>query len=191
MTYSRVAALILFAAVCLSLIGCMPTSTSIVKDAVPDNVKYIFVDAKQYEVLWMRRTVTDWALGLFAAGTAIAAAVKNAFSAHNQAQSQSQGNANIGRSQTSTNIDRVVMVCAALAVIATTLDAKMHAAQTAERYRQGDLLLQDAIMDYRLSTESAQDKERELLEVWHQAQRILEGAPAVSSKSDPNKKAQH
>jgi len=80
------------------------------------------------------------------------------------------------------------MACAALAVIATTLDAKMHSAQNAERYRQGDLLLQDAIMDYRLSTEPEEDKEKNLLEVWHQAQRIPEGAPAVSKTSGTNKK---
>jgi hypothetical protein len=70
---------------------------------------------------------------------------------------------------------------AALTIVATTLDAKIHPAQLAERYRQGDLLLQDGIMDYRHSQKTAAD-EQALLDVWHQAQRILEGAPGGGRK---------
>jgi len=67
MRRSRAATAILFTTLCIPLTGCMPSSISTVKDAVPDNVKYIFLDAKQYEVLWQRWTITDWALGLLAA----------------------------------------------------------------------------------------------------------------------------
>jgi hypothetical protein len=64
---------------------------------------------------------------------------------------------------------------------ATTLDAKIHPAQLAEGYRQGDLLLQDGIMDYRHSQKTAAD-EQALLDVWHQAQRIAEGSPGGGAK---------
>jgi hypothetical protein len=67
-------------------------------------------------------------------------------------------------------------------------DAKIHPAQLAERYRQGDLLLQDGIMDYRHSQKTAAD-EQALLDVWHQAQRILEGAPGGARKVVTNDKA--
>ena len=40
----------------------------------------------QYARLFKNWTATDWILGILAAGTAIGAAVKNAFSAHNQIQ---------------------------------------------------------------------------------------------------------
>lgn len=77
---------------------------------------------------------------------------------------------------------------AALTIVATTLDAKIHPAQLAERYRQGDLLLQDSIMDYRHSPKLPADDEA-LLVSWHQAQKILEGVPAVPSKQDQSGKA--
>lgn len=51
----------------------------------------------------------------------------------------------------------------------------MNPAQQAERYRMGDLLLQDAIMDYcGVDTRDAKAKET-LLSNWHDAQNILEG----------------
>jgi hypothetical protein len=143
---------------------------------------YIFYDAKWYEVLWMRWTAVDWVLTLLAAGTAVTAAVKNAFSAHSQAQDKAAGGDG-APSANSPKIDRVVMWFAALTIVATTLDAKIHPAQLAERYRQGDLLLQDSIMDYRHSPKLPADDEA-LLVSWHQAQKILEGVPGVPSKKD-------
>jgi hypothetical protein len=154
------------------------TQPAPVTEDLPPGAKSIVLDAEWYQVLWMRWTVTDWFFGLLAAGTAVTAAVKNAFSSHNSTIGGTTGSA-------STQFDRAVMLFAALSVVATTLDAKMHPAQLAERYRQGDLLLQDAIMDYRLSTKSDDDLDT-LRVTWHQAQKILEGAPAVSAQ--PNAK---
>lgn len=56
----------------------------ITEDLAP-GAKSIVLDAEWYQVLWMRWTVTDWFFGLLAAGTAVTAAVKNAFSSHNSA----------------------------------------------------------------------------------------------------------
>ena len=187
MKVPKVLSLALSFAFCLTLVACAPKQTT---EYVPDQVKSIINDAQWYEVLWMRWTVTDWVLTLLAAGTAITAAVKNAFSTHNQAQAQAAAAAVGGPApvQTSGKVDKWVMVFAALTIIATTLDSKMHASQQAERYRMGDLLLQDGIMDYRLSKRTDVDQDN-LLAVWHQAQKILEGgAPTVAAKQDSNKK---
>jgi hypothetical protein len=151
------------------------TAPKPITENLSESARGIFYDAQWYQVLWMRWTVTDWIFGLLAAGTAVTAAVKNAFSSHNT-QNGNQG------TSVSTQFDRTVMLFAALSVIATTLDAKMHPAQLAERYRQGDLMLQEATMDYRHSQRTPAD-EKDLLVAWHQAQRILEGAPAVIQKA--------
>ncbi len=158
-------------------LGFWMTNPKPVTESVSDAAKNIFFDAKWYEVLWMRWTAVDWILSLLAAGTAIAAAVQNAFSNHAQAQAQAGGQV----APATARVDRLVMWFAALTIVATTLDAKIHPAQLAERYRQGDLLLQDGIMDYRHSPRTAAD-EQALLDVWHQAQRILEGAPGGGTK---------
>jgi hypothetical protein len=165
-------------------LGFWLTNPTPVTESVSDAAKNIFFDAKWYEVLWMRWTAVDWVLSLLAAGTAIAAAVQNAFSNHAQARAQ----ATAQTAPATAGVDHLVMWFAALTIVATTLDAKIHPAQLAERYRQGDLLLQDGIMDYRHSQKTAAD-EQALLDVWHQAQRILEGAPgggkvATSNKTD-------
>lgn len=166
----------------LVFLGFWLTNPRPVTEDVSDAAKHIFFDAKWYEVLWMRWTAVDWILSLLAAGTAIAAAVQNAFSNHAQAQAPlpAQG------VRPSARVDRLVMWFAALTIVATTLDAKIHPAQLAERYRQGDLLLQDGIMDYRHSQKTATD-EQALLDVWHQAQRILEGAPGGGKLSSAAK----
>ncbi len=150
------------------------TQPAPVTETLPPGAQAIVLDSEWYEILWKRWTVTDWILGLLAAGTAVTAAVKNAFSSHNTNTGGTTGTA-------STQVDRAVMLFAALSVVATTLDAKMHPAQMAERYRQGDLLLQDAIMDYRLSAKTEADLDALRL-TWHQAQKILEGAPAVPAQ---------
>jgi hypothetical protein len=163
-------------------VGFFTTNPKLGTENASSEANYIFYDAKWYEVLWMRWTAVDWVLTLLAAGTAVTAAVKNAFSAHSQAQDKAAGGDG-APSANSPKIDRVVMWFAALTIVATTLDAKIHPAQLAERYRQGDLLLQDSIMDYRHSPKLPADDEA-LLVSWHQAQKILEGVPAVPSKKD-------
>jgi hypothetical protein len=131
--------------------------------------------------LFINWTVADWLLTLLAAGTAIGAAVKNAFSAHNQAKSQAavadakaagEVPAASDVSAASSNVDKWVMVLAALTIAATTLDTKIHAGVQADRYRQADLLLQEALADYKADT-----KQDLLLASWHRAQKILEGIP--------------
>jgi len=111
----------------------------------------------QYARLFKNWTATDWILGILAAGTAIGAAVKNAFSAHNQIQAQAvrvaaatdalaKGEQPLPGTVpplASNGVDKWIMALAALTIIATTLDAKMHAGVQADRYRRGDLILQE------------------------------------------------
>jgi hypothetical protein len=98
-------------------LGFFMTNPKPVTESVSDAAKNIFFDAKWYEVLWMRWTAVDWILSLLAAGTAIAAAVQNAFSNHAQAQAQAAAQA----APTTARVDRLVMWFAALTIVATTL----------------------------------------------------------------------
>jgi hypothetical protein len=141
----------------------------------------------QYAWLFTNWTAADWILTILAAGTAIGAAVKNAFSSHNQVQAQAvkvaaaadalskgqQPAPDAVQPSTSNGIDKWIMALAALTIIATTLDAKMHAGVQADRYRRGDLILQEALIDYKVSKDQAP-----LVASWHKAQRILEGLDA-------------
>ncbi len=140
----------------------------------------------QYAWLFTNWTATDWILTILAAGTAIGAAVKNAFSAHNQVQAQAVRVAAAAdavakgeqppvavQPPASNGVDKWVMALAALTIIATTLDAKMHAGVQADRYRRGDLILQEALVDYKVSKDQVP-----LVAAWHKAQRILEGLDA-------------
>ncbi len=152
----------------------------------------------QYAWLFTNWTATDWILTILAAGTAIGAAVKNAFSAHNQVQAQfvnvaaaadavAKGEPPPAAVQmpVSNGIDKWIMALAALTIIATTLDAKMHAGVQADRYRRGDLILQEALLDYKVSKDQAP-----LVAAWHRAQRILEGLDASALPNDnPDKDA--
>jgi hypothetical protein len=141
-----------------------------------DLVCRIVADAKWYERLWMRWTVVDWLLSLCAAGTAIAAAIKNGYNVHVQAVADA---AKVTNPSPPKGLDNWVMILAALTIIATVLDGRMHASQQAEHYRMGDLLLQDAIMDYRGSQKTPDDR-KALLSSWHRAQDILEGSPRAT-----------
>jgi hypothetical protein len=125
----------------------------------PD-VAAIFHDKDVYEWEWQNWTVRDWILSLLAAGTAITAALKNAFSSHKQAETGNDRNP--PRGTASVTVDNWVMTFAALTVIATTLDSKMRASTQAERYRRGDLILQYAPMDY-----LANNDKKALLAPWH------------------------
>jgi hypothetical protein len=200
----------------LTVVGCKAKEST---ESVKPEMKFFFNEQKIYEQNWMNWTVTDWCLTLCAAGTAIAAAVKNAFSSQNQAQVQTKAQSDALKTHTvavnnaiaaaaapgaplvlpqlpvpavqvpaTSKIDKFVMFFAALTIIATTLDSKMHASQKADQYRQGDLLLQEALADYRISPKTAPDEER-LLAAWHQAQRILEGAPPTLEKAKDPKTA--
>jgi hypothetical protein len=146
----------------------------------------------QYAWLFTNWTATDWILTILAAGTAIGAAVKNAFSAHNQVQAQAvkvaaaadavaKGEPPPAAVQipVSNGIDKWIMALAALTIIATTLDAKMHPGVQADRYRRGDLTLQEALLDYKVSKDQAP-----LVASWHRAQRILEGLDASAEPKE-------
>ncbi len=162
------------------------------KAFTPGTVPYDIANEQLvYSWLWTNWTATDWVLTILAAGTAIGAAVKNAFSAHNQAQEQSakfvaaadaaakgeRPAATVVPPPASNGVDKWVMVLAALTIIATTLDAKMHPGVQADRYRRGDLILQEALMDYKVSKD-----EGPLVASWHKAQRVLEGLDATAEQ---------
>lgn len=147
----------------------------------------------QYAWLFTNWTAADWILTVLAAGTAIGAAVRNAFSAHNQVQAQAikvaaavdalakgeQPQSGAVQPLASNGIDKWIMALAALTIIATTLDAKMHAGVQADRYRRGDLILQEALIDYKVSKDQAP-----LVASWHKAQSILEGLDASAEPKD-------
>jgi hypothetical protein len=147
----------------------------------------------QYAWLFINWTATDWILTILAAGTAVGAAVKNAFSAHNQVQAQTvkataaadaiakgkQPQVDTVQPPSSNGIDKWIMALAALTIIATTLDAKMHPGVQADRYRRGDLTLQEALLDYKVSKDQAP-----LVASWHRAQRILEGLDASAEPKE-------
>src|ERR1700691_3142675 len=86
-------------------LGFRMTNPKPVTESVSDAAKSIFFDAKWYEGLWTRWTAVDWILSVLAAGTAIAAAVQNAFSNHAQAQAQAGGPA----APAPARVDRLVM----------------------------------------------------------------------------------
>lgn len=135
--------------------------------------------------LYMNWTAANWTLTLLAAGTAIGAAIKNAFSARNQANAQlastleAKANNETPKPipiQPSGYIDGWVMVLAALTVIATTLSSTIHAGVEADHYRQADLKLQGALMDWKYKNDT--DK---LMSSWHDAQLIISGIPVTAT----------
>jgi hypothetical protein len=108
-----------------------------------DPIAFAIANEQQvYAWNWTNWTATDWIMTILAAGTAIGAAVKNAFSAHNQVQAQSANTsaylnevadatekgqplpAPRVAAPASNGIDKWVMALAALTIIATTLDSK-------------------------------------------------------------------
>lgn len=142
---------------------------------IPGNsVNAIYDDAAAYHLLWMRWTFTDWLLTFFAAGTAVSAAIKNAYSVRQEKQDKAGW------------FDITLMVLAVLAVLATTFDAKLHAAQLAEQYRAGDLILQNAEMTYAQSDKSDEAK-AQLLKQWLTAQSILQQKYAPLKADDQPK----
>jgi hypothetical protein len=131
-------------------------------------VVLIYTDAFWFHENYMRWSVVDWALTAFAAGTAVSAAIKNAYSVKQDKQDASK-------------LDIALMILAVLAVLATTFDAKLHAGQLAEQYRKGDLILQDAKMRFEKHIDDYDAQEKLLLE-WQKAEDILESG--TSTKKD-------
>jgi hypothetical protein len=166
-------------------------------DQYKPDVKAVLYDQKVYEWEWQNWMVADWVFTLLAAGTAITAAVKNAFSSHAQSQAalteeelnklpEPDKAAAMKKAKESSSrgnsVDKWVMAFAGLTVVATTLNAKLQAGTQADRYRRGDLILQSAKMDY-LSTNDT----KALLASWHQAQRVLEGVPERYGDTEQHK----
>jgi hypothetical protein len=134
----------------------------------------IFNDALWFHELWIRWLLTDWGLTFFAAGSAVTAAIKNAYSSKSGVQT------NLSR------MDLAVAILAVGAVLASTFEAKLHASELADRYRYGDLKLQDAKAQYLYdlsSGKSQTDATKSLYEAWKDAQKYLEGPFA---KEKPN-----
>jgi uncharacterized membrane protein YgcG len=146
-----------------------------IKIDAPSNdrlVVLIYTDAYWFKQLYMRWTVVDWALTAFAAGTAVSAAIKNAYSVKQDKQ------------DAPSKLDITLMILAVLAVLATTFDAKLHAGQLAEQYRKGDLILQDAKMHFEKNPNDPAAKDK-LLAEWQKAEDILESPqPIGKSRGD-------
>jgi hypothetical protein len=142
-------------------------------------VNRIVADAQWYSILWMRWIVVYWVLTLLAAGTAISTAIRSAYTTQHPAAK--------GGTPLPSSFDGWLMGLAATTVIATVLLGAMRPDQAADRYRFGDLLLQDALTDYSASQKQDPDV-RALLSSWHQAQQVLEGgmgalAPSVAASA--------
>lgn len=133
-------------------------------------VVLIYTDAYWFHENYMRWSVVDWALTAFAAGTAVSAAIKNAYSVKQEKQ------------DAPSKVDITLMILAVLAVLATTFDAKLHAGQLAEQYRKGDLILQDAKMRFEkhINDPDAQEK---LLAEWQRAEDILESGSSAKKSN--------
>ena len=142
-----------------------------------DVVKLIYADAYWFHELYMRWTGIDWALTFLATGTAVGAVIKNSYSVKSAAAALSK-------------LDAFLIALAVLTVLATTFDGKLHAAQLAERYRSGDLILQEAKIDYAGSKKQDADRDQ-LRKRWHEAQDKLESTsltvqkPASGSQTAP------
>jgi hypothetical protein len=152
-------------------------------------VRDIANDQLEDSWLFMNWTVANWFLTLLAAGTAIGAAIKNAFSARNQANAQAVATIQATKDnkpvppasiQPSGYIDGWVMTLAALTVVATTLSSTIHAGVEADHYRQADLKLQDALLDWKYNQKTDQ-----LVATWHEAQRIIAGVTVVPPPATP------
>jgi hypothetical protein len=164
-TTTAVALSLLLILLCYHFFLRLPESD--VEDAArQDVVKLIFTDAYWFHELYVRWTVVDWILTFLATGTALSAVIKNAYSVKT-------GAADLSR------LDKLLIVLAVLTVLATTFDGKLHAGQLAEKYRAGDLILQEAKIDYAGSTKDAAAVTA-LKNKWHEAQNKLESTALVA-----------
>jgi hypothetical protein len=164
-TTTAVALSLLLILLCYHFFLRLPESD--VEDAArQDVVKLIFTDAYWFHELYVRWTVVDWILTFLATGTALSAVIKNAYSVKTGASDLSR-------------LDKLLIVLAVLTVLATTFDGKLHAGQLAEKYRAGDLILQEAKIDYAGSTKDAAAVTA-LKNKWHEAQNKLESTALVA-----------
>ena len=153
----------------LSITGCTPKP--ITDPDIPDTTaRKIIYDANWDSVLWMRLTAGYWTLAIFAAGTGVIAAIKNA--------------RNSPAPSTPTRTDKWLLGIAIAAAVATAATGIVSPAQQADRYRMADLHMQEAIMDYRASPKTSADLQS-LLANWHQATRQFIG----SKRSPPARRA--
>ena len=130
-------------------------------------------DSKWYRRLYMRWTVVYWVLTLCAAGTAVSAAIKSAYSSMHPVSASGVNAAGMAA-----YLDMPVIWLAAITVVATALQGVMRADQLADRYRFGDLLLQTAIMKFDFSPRTENDLSN-LLAAWEHAQQMLQGGPGA------------
>jgi hypothetical protein len=140
------------------------------KRANEDIVTLVYTDAYWFHELYMRWTVVDWFLTFLATGTALSAVLKNSVSVRS------------GAAADLSKWDLALIVLALCAVLGSTFDSKLHAGTLADRYRAGDLVLQEAQMDYAGSAKGPTDKEA-LRKRWHDAQSVLEAGIIVQDKS--------
>jgi hypothetical protein len=132
-------------------------------------------DAIWFHELWVRWLLTDWGLTFFAAGSAVTAAIKNAYSSKSAAQAAPS------------KMDLLVGFLAVGAVLASTFAAKLHASEFADLYRYGDLTLQDAKASYLYDLSSGQsqaDATKALYVAWQDAQKHLEGPFAKNKQPE-------
>jgi hypothetical protein len=129
----------------------------------------LFDDAAEFHRMYWGWTIVDWVLTFFAAGTAVAATMKNTYSVQ---QNQSEPSW----------LDKTLMVLAILAVLASTFDAKLHASDLAVEYRLGDLAMQRAKMDWANSAKDAAAK-KAFLDQWKVAENYLQ--PSTINTTPP------
>lgn len=138
-----------------------PPPVHITDMANADVAQLISDDAEAFHRMYKWWTGIDWALTFFAAGTAVAATMKNTYAVKQDKQDSPSW------------LDVTLMVLAILAVLASTFDAKLHASQLATAYRRGDIVLQKAKMAWADSKKDDAAK-KDLLDQWNVAESYLE-----------------
>jgi hypothetical protein len=152
-------------------------STHTPKIGDPDLAQMLFDDTAEFHRMYWGWTIVDWVLTFFAAGTAVAATMKNTYSVQ-QGQAEPSW------------LDKTLMVLAILAVLASTFDAKLHASQLAVENRLGDLTMQRAEMQWAYSAKGDPDK-KAFLDQWGKAEDFLQPStinitPAPAPGGTPN-----
>jgi hypothetical protein len=145
------------------------TSAVVLKPGSAPLDELIYQDAAVFHMMWGRWTAIDLILTFFTAGTAVSAAIKNAYSVTQDKKDKPSW------------LDWLLTAMAVLAVLGTTFDAKLQADQLAKEYRAGDLTLQRGKMAYEQSDKQDQDK-ADLYAAWVKAQGYLEQKPLTDDK---------
>lgn len=158
----------------MNVLKTQPLSSQETANNSKELVQRISDDWLWFHELWIRWLLTDWGLTFFAAGTVVTAAIKNAYSSKSGVQNNLSG------------MDLAVAVLAVGAVLASTFQAKLHASELADRYRYGDLKLQDGKAQYLYDLSSGKtpsEAAKSLFETWQDAQKYLEGPFATPKPS--------